>query len=395
MNWLENIKNKVLGRGADGASAIYDPIIIYCVVLLIGVGFVMVTSASMPVGERLFNNPFHFTMRHGVFLFLSLFLLAFITSLPMAWWKKANPYLLLLGIALLVIVLIIGREVNGSTRWIGFGPFNIQVSEIAKLFFFSYLAGYLVRKRTEVKENFKGFIKPIAVFVVYAGLILIQPDLGTVVVMFVTTVGLLFLAGAQLWQFFMLLMAGAGLIGLLIVFSPYRWARVTSFWDPWDDPFGNGYQLVQSLMAYGRGSWWGQGLGNSIQKQEYLPEAHTDFIFSVIAEELGFIGVISILAVLCVLVFRALLIGKKALKSNKEYEGYLALAIGIWFAFQTMVNIGASAGILPTKGLTLPFISYGGSSMLMMTIAIGILVRIDFEVKMATRQATSGGRKKQ
>jgi len=169
---------------------------------------------------------------------------------------------------------------------------------------------------------------------------------------------------------------------------------VTSFWDPWDDPFGKGYQLVQSLMAYSRGSWWGQGLGNSIQKQEYLPEAHTDFIFSVIAEEAGFIGVLSILIVLCILVFRALLIGKKALQNGKEYEGYFALAIGIWFAFQTMVNIGASAGILPTKGLTLPFISYGGSSMLMMTIAIGILLRIDFEVKLATRQATAGGRKK-
>ena len=394
MNWLVSVKSKLLPNNDNGASSIYDPVIIYCIMLLIGVGFVMVTSASMPVAERLFNNPFHFTLRHGIFLGLSFIYLAVSVSLPMAWWKKANPYLLLAGMALLVLVLLIGREVNGSQRWIGLGPFNMQVAEIAKLYFFSYLAGYLVRKRDEVKENFMGFVKPIIVFVVYAGLILMQPDLGTVVVMFVTTVGLLFLAGAQLWQFFMLLMAGGGLIVLLIVFSPYRWARVTSFWDPWDDPFGKGYQLVQSLMAYSRGSWWGQGLGNSIQKQEYLPEAHTDFIFSVIAEETGFIGVLSILAILCVLVFRALIIGKKALQSGKEYEGYFALAIGIWFAFQTMVNIGASAGILPTKGLTLPFVSYGGSSMLMMTIAIGILLRIDFEVKLATRQATSGGRKK-
>lgn len=394
MNWLVNVKSKLLSNNDNGASSIYDPVIIYCIMLLIGVGFVMVTSASMPVAERLFNNPFHFTLRHGIFLGLSFIYLAVSVSLPMAWWKKANPYLLLAGMALLVLVLLIGREVNGSQRWIGLGPFNMQVAEIAKLYFFSYLAGYLVRKRDEVKENFMGFVKPIIVFVVYAGLILMQPDLGTVVVMFVTTVGLLFLAGAQLWQFFMLIMAGGGLIVMLIVFSPYRWARVTSFWDPWDDPFGKGYQLVQSLMAYSRGSWWGQGLGNSIQKQEYLPEAHTDFIFSVIAEETGFIGVLSILAILCVLVFRALIIGKKALQNGKEYEGYFALAIGIWFAFQTMVNIGASAGILPTKGLTLPFVSYGGSSMLMMTIAIGILLRIDFEVKLATRQATSGGRKK-
>ncbi len=374
------------------SAGFYDKNIIYCILMLIGIGFVMVTSASMPVGERLYHNPFHFTLRHGIFLGLSFFLFVVVTSLPMVWWKRSSPYLLLLGILLLIAVLVIGREVNGSKRWIGIGAFNIQVAEMAKLFFFSYLAGYLVRKRNEVQENLKGFIKPIAVFIVYALLILLQPDLGTVVVMFVTTVGLLFLAGAKLWQFFVLMLAGVGSIIFLVILFPYRLARVTSFWQPWDDPFGHGYQLVQSLMAYSRGNWLGQGLGNSIQKLQYLPEAHTDFIFSVIAEELGFIGVLSILAVFCVLVFRALMIGRNALKNEKEYEGYLAMAIGIWFAFQTMVNIGASAGILPTKGLTLPFVSYGGSSLLMMTIAVSILLRIDFEVKLSTRQATSRGR---
>jgi len=212
--------------------------------------------------------------------------------------------------------------------------------------------------------------------------------------MFVTTVGLLFLAGAKLWQFFALILTGIALVVGLIVFEPYRMARVVGFLEPWDDPFGKGYQLVQSLMAYSQGDWFGQGLGNSVQKLQYLPEAHTDFIFAVIAEELGFMGVLSILMVLGTLVFRALLIGQNALKNGKEYEGYLALAIGIWFAFQTMVNVGASAGILPTKGLTLPFISYGGSSLLMMTIATGILLRVDFETKMATKQATSGGAKR-
>lgn len=376
------------------SAQLYDVPLLYCMLILMGVGFVMVTSASIPTADRLFGNIYHFTIRHGIFLALSFCLFWITTSVPMSWWKKANPYLLLVGLGLLLIVLIVGREVNGSTRWIPIGPFNIQASELAKLFFFSYISGYLVRKRSEVQENIKGFIKPILVFAAYAGLILMQPDLGTVVVMFVTTVGLLFLAGAKLWQFFVLILTGVALVIGLIVLEPYRMARVIGFLEPWDDPFGKGYQLVQSLMAYSQGDWFGQGLGNSVQKLQYLPEAHTDFIFAVIAEELGFVGVSSILIVLGTLVFRALLIGQNALKNGKEYEGYLALAIGIWFAFQTMVNVGASAGILPTKGLTLPFISYGGSSLLMMTIAAGILLRVDFETKMATKQATSGGAKR-
>ncbi|WP_105167310.1 cell division protein FtsW [Pseudoalteromonas sp. T1lg23B] len=371
------------------SNALYDIPLLYAMLCLLGVGFVMVTSASMPVAERLFNNPYHITIRHAAFLCMGFVLFWVSTSAPMTWWKRCNPYLLLFGLGLLVLVLLIGREVNGSKRWIPVGPVGIQAAELAKLFFFSYIAGYLVRKREEVQENLKGFAKPIAVFSVYAFLILMQPDLGTVVVMFVTTVGLLFLAGAKLWQFFALILTGILLVVLLIIFEPYRMARVVGFLEPWDDPFGKGYQLVQSLMAYGQGGWFGQGLGNSVQKLQYLPEAHNDFIFAVIAEELGFVGVVSIILLLGTLVFRALLIGQKALKAGKEYEGYFALAIGIWFAFQTMVNIGASAGILPTKGLTLPFVSYGGSSLLVMIVAAGVLQRVDFETKMASKQATS------
>jgi len=376
------------------SAQLYDVPLLYCMLILIGVGFVMVTSASMPTAERLFDNSYHITIRHSMFLAMAFILFWIAASVPMGWWKRSNPYLLLLGMVLLIAVLIIGREVNGAKRWIPIGPIGFQVAEAAKLFFFSYIAGYLVRKRAEVQENIKGFAKPIAVFAVYALLILLQPDLGTVVVMFVTTVGLLFLAGAKLWQFFVLILTGIGLVVLLIIVEPYRMARVVGFLDPWDDPFGKGYQLVQSLMAYSQGGWFGQGLGNSVQKLQYLPEAHNDFIFAVIGEELGLVGVVSILSVFAVLVFRALLIGQQALKCGKEYEGYFAFAIGIWFAFQTMVNVGASAGILPTKGLTLPFISYGGSSLMIMTIAAGILLRVDFETKMATKQATSGGAKR-
>ena len=245
----------------------------------------------MPAGERIFDNPYHFIIRHGAFIMLSSVLFIITTSVPMTWWKRANPYLLLFGVVLLVVVLVVGREVNGSKRWIPIGPVGIQVAELAKLFFFSYVAGYLVRKREEVQENLKGFAKPMAVFAVYASLILLQPDLGTVVVMFVTTVGLLFLPGAKLSQFFALILTGVGMVILLIIIEPYRMARVVSFWEPWNDPFGKGYQLVQSLMAYSQGGWFGQGLGNSIQKLQYLPEAHTDFVMAILAEEFGFIGV--------------------------------------------------------------------------------------------------------
>ncbi|KID57913.1 cell division protein FtsW [Pseudoalteromonas luteoviolacea] len=376
------------------ADTLFDLPLLYAMLCLIGVGFVMVTSASMPVAERLFDNPYHIIVRHGMFLFMGMVLFWLSTSVSMMWWKRFNPYLLLLGVLMLILVLIIGREANGARRWIPVGPVGIQAAEVAKLFFISYIAGYLVRKRDEVQENIKGFAKPIVVFAVYAFLILMQPDLGTVVVIFVTTVGLLFLAGAKLWQFFVLMLTGIFLVIMLIIFEPYRMARVVGFLEPWKDPFGKGYQLVQSLMAYGQGGWFGQGLGNSVQKLQYLPEAHNDFIFAVIAEELGFMGVVCVLLMLGTLVFRALIIGQQALKSQKEYEGYLALGIGIWFAFQTLVNVGASAGMLPTKGLTLPFVSYGGSSLLVMTIAAGLLQRIDFETKMSTRQATSRGSKR-
>lgn len=388
---LANIRETLTPKPS---AQLYDVPLLYCVIMLIGLGFVMVTSASMPTADRLFNNPYHIIIRHSMFLAMGFVLFWITCCVPMTWWKRSNPYLLLFGMALLIVVLIVGREVNGAKRWIPVGPVGFQVAEAAKLFFFSYIAGYLVRKREEVQENIKGFAKPIAVFAVYALLILLQPDLGTVVVMFVTTVGLLFLAGAKLWQFFALILTGVGLVVLLIIVEPYRMARVVGFLEPWDDPFGKGYQLVQSLMAYSQGGWFGQGLGNSVQKLQYLPEAHNDFIFAVIGEELGFIGIVSILMVFGTLVFRALLIGQQALKCGKEYEGYFAFAIGIWFAFQTMVNVGASAGILPTKGLTLPFVSYGGSSLLIMTIAAGILLRVDFETKMATKQATSGGGKR-
>ena len=353
------------------------------------IGLIMVASSSMPVAERIFDNPFHFIVRHMIYIVLSLGVAGLTLQMPMQRWHEYSSKLLLMAIVLLVIVLVVGRNVNGSTRWIAIGPITIQAAEPAKLFFFCYLSAYLVRRRDEVMENVKGFAKPLVVFGALSGLLLMQPDLGTIIVMFVTTFGLLFLAGAKLWQFIAISGVGITLLSMLAYFSPYRWARVTGFLDPWKDPFGSGYQLTQSLMAYGRGETFGQGLGNSVQKLEYLPEAHTDFVMAVLAEEFGFVGISIILLLSMTLVFKALLLGRKAVNQEKYFEGFFAYAIGIWFCFQAAVNIGASAGIVPTKGLTMPLISYGGSSMIIMTMAVAVLIRIDHEIRLQSIQATS------
>lgn len=371
----------------------YDLTLVLIALTLFAIGFVIVTSASMPIAERLHDNPFYFAIRHAIYIGLAIIAAMIVMNLPMNFWRVANPYLLLFAIALLVAVLIIGRTVNGSTRWIVIGPVTIQAAEPAKLFFFCYLAGYLVRRYEEITENFKGFIKPLAVFFLLAILLLNQPDLGTVIVMFATTIGLLFLGGAKLWQFFGLVFTGVLAVVALILYEPYRVKRVTAFLDPWADPFGSGYQLTQSLMAYGRGSWFGQGLGNSLQKLEFLPEAHTDFIMAILAEELGYVGVLVVLILILSLVAIALKIGNKAMSQERPFDAFLAYGIGIWFSFQTAVNVGASSGILPTKGLTLPLVSYGGSSLIVMSIAVAILLRIDFELRVDGVQALKRGNK--
>jgi len=376
-------------REAPGIQ-LYDRALLFAVLSLICFGFVMVMSASMPEAQSLTGNPYHFVVRHFAYLVGCAVIAAVVLRIEMSRWQQFSPLLLLIVGIMLVAVLLVGTSVNGATRWLSVGPIRIQVAEIAKFAFTIYMAGYLVRRHQEIRENAKGFYKPIAVFAVYAFLILMQPDLGTVVVLFVGTVGLLFLAGARLLDFFALILTGVMAFVALVLLEPYRMRRVTSFMDPWQDPFGSGYQLTQSLMAYGRGDWFGQGLGNSIQKLEYLPEAHTDFIFAVIGEELGFVGIIVVLSVLLFVALRAIKLGNLCIEIDKPFEGYLAYAIGIWFCFQTVVNVGASIGMLPTKGLTLPFISYGGSSLWVMTAAAMILIRIDHERRLSSIQAVQG-----
>lgn len=365
----------------------YDRVLLWLTLGLAAIGFVMVTSASMPIGQRLMKDPFMLARREGLYMLLAFVLASITLRFPMAFWQRHSALILIVALAMLVIVLVVGSSVNGASRWIALGPLRVQPAEFSKLALFCYLANYLVRKVDEVRNNLRGFLKPMGVILVMAVLLLAQPDLGTVVVLFVTTLTMLFLAGARMWQFISIIFSGLCAVVLLILAEPYRIRRVTSFWDPWQDPFGSGYQLTQSLMAFGRGEIWGQGLGNSVQKLEYLPEAHTDFIFSIIAEELGYVGVVLVLLVVFGMAFRAMQIGRRALEQDHRFSGFLACAIGIWFSFQSLVNVGAAAGLLPTKGLTLPLISYGGSSLIMMSTAIMLLLRIDYETRLEKAHA--------
>ncbi len=365
----------------------YDRTLFWLAVSLAIIGFVMVTSASMTTGHHLANDPFLFAKRDAVYLSLAFGLSILTLCIPMEAWQQYSRVLLLLSMVMLLSVLLFGSSVNGAERWIVLGPLCIQPAEPSKLSLFCYLASYLVRKIEEVRSNFWGFCKPMAVMILMAALLLAQPDLGTVVVLFITTLAMLFLAGARIWQFFTIISSSIFAVVMLIICEPYRMRRVTSFLNPWADQFGSGYQLTQSLMAFGRGELWGQGLGNSIQKLEYLPEAHTDFIFSILGEELGYIGVILTLLIIFLIAFRAMSIGHRALANDKQFSGFLACSIGIWFSVQVLINAGAASGLLPTKGLTFPLISYGGSSLLVMSTAITQLLRIDYEIRLEKAQA--------
>ena len=359
---------------------LFDKTLISVVVILIAIGMIMVTSSSMYYAQNTFNgHSFHFINRHIIYLVISFFAATLVLTQPVIRWQKYGPYLLVAGILLLVIVLFAGKSVNGSRRWLGVGPLTFQVSEVIKLFVVVYLAGYLVRRTDEIQNQLTGFFKPLIVLALISALLLLEPDFGATVVILSTSMAMLFLGGARLWQFIGLVMVvGSTLVGIAIS-QPYRLQRILTFMDPWADPFGSGYQLTQSLIAFGRGEIFGQGLGNSLQKLSYLPEAHTDFIFAVLAEEQGLIGVFIILLLFFILFYRSMKIGRAALMQQRAYSAYLAYGIGFWLTFQALINIGVTSGALPTKGLTLPFVSYGGNSLLICSIAIALLLRIDYE----------------
>ncbi|SQD79735.1 cell division protein FtsW [Moritella yayanosii] len=380
MEFLIRTKHYLLGAEAQ-QSAVYDRQLLLLAIVLMIVGLVMVASASLPEGIALGNDPFMFVKKHLIFLAVSLCAATCVLNVPIAFFERNSVRFLFVAIGLLVLVLVIGRTVNGSTRWISFGPLNMQPAEFAKFALFTYFSGYLVRQKHLLQESYKGFVNGLLVIAVISALLLFQPDFGSVMVILTTSVALLFIGGAKLVHF-MALCVVAILLGVLaVILSPYRMRRITSFLDPWDDPFGSGYQLTQSLMAFGRGSFSGEGLGNSIQKLEYLPEAHTDFVFAILAEELGFIGVCIVLMLQMLLVFKALQIGRRNLEADQSFAGFLAISVGVWFCFQTLVNVGAASGLLPTKGLTLPLVSYGGSSLFVMSCAVAVLLRIDYEYR--------------
>ncbi|MFD2631712.1 MULTISPECIES: cell division protein FtsW [Idiomarina] len=373
------------------SQALYDRVLLTVSLALLAFGFIMVSSASLPTADRLTGNPFHFAIRHGIYIVISLLVMLASLRIPTTLWNEHSGKLLLVGLAMLLVVLVIGHEVNGSQRWIKVGPVTVQVAEMAKLFFYVYMASYLARREDEVREAIKGFIKPLVLLFIAAVLLLMQPDFGTVVVLSATTVAMLFLAGAKLWQFFAVFITCVLAMILLIIVEPYRMQRFLTFLEPEKDPFGAGYQLMQSLIAFGQGQFSGAGLGNSIQKLQYLPEAHTDFIMAVVAEELGFVGVMGVIAVVLMLVWRALIIGRRCLMVDQRYGGYLAYGIGVWFSIQAFVNIGVASGALPTKGLTLPLVSYGGTSLVVSALAIGLLLRIDHERRMSGRKVAPRG----
>ncbi len=361
--------------------------------LLFCIGLVMVASASMGVAASVFGNEFYFLVRHLVYMMLGLGLGIFAMTVPIATWERLSGFILLAGFVLLVVVLIpgIGKRVNGSMRWIGIGPMTMQPSEFAKFAVVAYMGAYLLRRQAEVRSSWAGFIKPMAVVGIAVLLLLLEPDFGASVVTVAAVMGMLFLAGTPLLQFAVLLTTAVVMGGLAVILEPYRMKRMLSFTDPWADQFNSGYQLTQSLIAFGRGEWTGVGLGKSVQKLFYLPEAHTDFVFAVYAEEFGLIGVLFVIGLFWLLVRSALRIGREAELGEKFYAAYLAYGIAFLIGVQALVNIGVNMGLFPTKGLTLPLVSYGGSSLLIVFLMLGVLLRIDSENTEAAAISSSKG----
>ncbi len=360
----------------------FDQVLLIVSLSLLLIGYVMVASASLHLGIKMTGNGLYYPIRQLMHIGLGLVFGGGVAAVPMRVWEKNGPRLFLAGLLLLVVVLIpgLGVKVNGSVRWLSLGGIRIQVSEVVKFFSVIYMAGYVTRYQESVQNAAFGLLKPLGLFSVASLLLLLEPDFGSAVVIMMIAMGIMFLAGARLSQFIVLLLIIGVLAMLLVYFSPYRLVRVTSFMDPWADPLKTGFQLVQALISFGRGEWLGVGLGSGIQKLFYLPEAHTDFLFSVIAEELGFLGVVTVIVLFSLLVWRAFAIAVAAEQAGQRFSAFIAYGLGIWFGFQSFVNMGVNMGILPTKGLTLPLMSYGGGSMMIMCCAIALLFRVQSEV---------------
>lgn len=352
-------------------------VLIFSVLALLCTGSIMVASASMPYAERMHENAFHYVLRHGISIVVALIAAVIAYRVPLNTWFNNTFFLWIVTIALLAAVLLVGTEVNGSKRWIRVAGFTLQASEVAKVMMAIFTADYVVRRAEEVRNNIKGLIRLAVIMAVTVGLVIAEPDLGATVVIALTMLGVFFLAGAPLIQFGIAFGAIIAAFVFLVVFEPYRFERLMSFSNPWNDPLGVGYQLSNALMAFGRGEWAGVGLGHSIQKMSYLPEAHTDFMLAVLGEEFGFLGIFVVLSLSFAMLIACIKIGHRALKNQYLRAGYLAYGISIIFLLQIMVNAGMNMGMLPTKGLTLPFISYGGSSLIMCAVMVSLILKIE------------------
>jgi len=385
-------------HGADKVRvlAVADKQLLLLALFLLCLGLIMVGSTSTSIADKNLNDPFYFFWRQLGYALIGLLSAAMVLRIPMTFWQKSGPSLVLMSVVLLLMVFVpgLGREVNGSQRWILLGPISVQVSEFVKLFVVIYMAGYLVRHHGEVRTRAAGFLRPLALLTLLALMLLMEPDYGAVAVLFMTAFGMMWLAGVRFMQFLLLLSSLVAAMALLAITSPYRMQRLTAFLNPWSDPYDSGFQLTQALIAFGRGEWFGVGLGSSVQKLFYLPEAHTDFLFAVMAEELGLLVVAVVIAAYLLLVLKALAIGRRAEKRELPFAGYVAYGIGIWIGLQAFINIGVNMGVLPTKGLTLPLMSYGGSSLVVMCIAIALLLRVDFETRQYDRPVQARGVRK-
>jgi cell division protein FtsW len=378
----------VFARNAPDAE--YDRSLAWAALLLAAAGLVMVYSSSIATAESsrfTGNNAAWFLARHTVFLSAALAAAIAVFLVPARWWQKAAPWLFVLSVSLLVLVLIpgLGREVNGARRWLALPVISVQPSEIVKLAAVLYAADYTARKHSVMKSFKKGLLPMLGVMLLVSWLLLREPDFGALVVIAVTAFGILFLGGMNGRHFAALVGMLAAGFALLVIASPYRMQRIFGFMDPWSDAFGKGYQLSHALIAFGRGEWLGVGLGASVEKLHYLPEAHTDFLLAVIAEELGFVGVALVIALFVWIVARAFTIGRQATLNDRHFASLAAQGIGIWIGFQALVNMGVNMGLLPTKGLTLPLMSYGGSGLVVNFVALAILLRIDWENRQLVR----------
>jgi cell division protein FtsW len=384
---------RTAARGGGGLRL--DPLLIGIVMSILLLGLVMVTSASISIASHDGGDPFSYLKSQFLLALAGVALAALLCAVPTDLYQKYATGLLIAAAVLLVAVLIpgVGHEVNGSRRWLRIAGFNLQASEVARILVLCWIASYAVRREKELHETLAGLVKPLGLVSLFCAVLLFEPDFGAATVLFMTAFGLLFLAGARLrWVLVCVLVAGAG-FGLLMVSASYRVRRLTSFMDPWAHAFDSGFQLTQSLIAIGRGQWFGVGIGESVQKLFYLPEAHTDFLFAVLAEELGLAGVVLTLGLFLALVWRVLYIARLASDAGLKFQSYLAAAFALWVGAQSLVNIGVNMGVLPTKGLTLPFMSYGRSSLLVTLAWFGMVLRIHHEVMVRSRGSASQSRR--